>query len=85
MTTSIEPPARPRAIERALAARGAMLLAIAFAHAPLFVTAIDRGPAATNMITVFDGYPGLSSERAGQPLEGRPAMSGEQAAAAARQ
>lgn len=40
-----------RAPARALApdlARGAMLLAIACAHAPLFVTAVDRGPAAAN-------------------------------------
>ncbi|TYB67683.1 DUF418 domain-containing protein [Nonomuraea sp. PA05] len=55
MTTSIEAPAPPRAAEgRALApdlARGAMLLAIAFAHAPLFVTDVHRGPAVLNAIT----------------------------------
>ncbi|MFD2026600.1 DUF418 domain-containing protein [Promicromonospora aerolata] len=39
---------------RALApdlARGGMLLFIAFAHAPLFVSAIDRGPTVVNEIT----------------------------------
>ncbi|UBU11722.1 DUF418 domain-containing protein [Nonomuraea gerenzanensis] len=55
MTTSIEAQAPPRATTgRALApdlARGAMLLAIAFAHAPLFVTDVRRGPAALNAIT----------------------------------
>ncbi|MCF6470327.1 DUF418 domain-containing protein [Nonomuraea sp. MG754425] len=49
-------PARPGAAlpGRALApdlARGAMLLAIAFAHAPLFVTDVHRGPAVLNVIT----------------------------------
>ncbi|MFB4277027.1 DUF418 domain-containing protein [Nonomuraea sp. MTCD27] len=56
MTTSIEAPAGPRTAGRALApdlARGAMLLAIAFAHAPLFVTDVHRGPAAANAITDF--------------------------------
>ncbi|MEU6711620.1 hypothetical protein ABZ897_09075 [Nonomuraea sp. NPDC046802] len=41
------PPGSSAAEARALApdlARGVMLLAIAFAHAPLFVTAVDRGP-----------------------------------------
>ncbi|GAA4911849.1 putative membrane protein YeiB [Nonomuraea thailandensis] len=55
MTTLNEAPARPRATAgRALApdlARGAMLLAIAFAHAPLFVTDVHRGPAVLNAIT----------------------------------
>ncbi|MDA2814531.1 DUF418 domain-containing protein [Nocardiopsis sp. RSe5-2] len=40
-----------RAPARSLApdlARGVMLLAIACAHAPLFITAVDRGPAAAN-------------------------------------
>ncbi|WP_344877937.1 DUF418 domain-containing protein [Nonomuraea antimicrobica] len=49
-------PVTSRTGERALApdlARGAMLLAIAFAHAPLFVTAVDRGPAVLNTITEF--------------------------------
>ncbi|MEV0615289.1 DUF418 domain-containing protein [Nonomuraea sp. NPDC050404] len=65
MTTSIEATARSRVAPatatappagRALApdlARGAMLLAIAFAHAPLFVTDVDRGPALLNTITDF--------------------------------
>lgn len=46
---TVTPPAR-----RALApdlARGGMLLFIAFAHAPLFVSAIDRGPAVVNEVT----------------------------------
>ncbi|MBB6546760.1 DUF418 domain-containing protein [Nonomuraea rubra] len=55
MTTLNEAPARPRATAgRALApdlARGAMLLAIAFAHAPLFLTDVRRGPAVLNAIT----------------------------------
>ncbi|MGW3348086.1 DUF418 domain-containing protein [Nonomuraea rubra] len=55
MTTLNEAPARPRATAgRALApdlARGAMLLAIAFAHAPLFLTDVHRGPAVLNAIT----------------------------------
>lgn len=33
-------------------ARGAMLLAIAFAHAPLFVLAIDHGPALANRVSL---------------------------------
>ena len=37
----------PRALAPDLA-RGAMLLAIAFAHAPLFVLAVDHGPALAN-------------------------------------
>ncbi|SEG93013.1 Uncharacterized membrane protein YeiB [Nonomuraea solani] len=52
MSTSIQ--ARPRTITgRALApdlARGAMLLAIAFAHAPLFVTDVSRGPTVLNTV-----------------------------------
>ncbi|GAA1670166.1 DUF418 domain-containing protein [Nonomuraea maheshkhaliensis] len=55
MTTLTQPPGPPGvATGRALApdlARGAMLLAIGFAHAPLFVTAVDRGPAVANAIT----------------------------------
>jgi uncharacterized membrane protein YeiB len=54
MTMPIEAPARPHATAgRALApdlARGAMLLAIAFAHAPLFVTDVHRGPAVLNAV-----------------------------------
>ncbi|SDK23034.1 DUF418 domain-containing protein [Nonomuraea jiangxiensis] len=52
-TSSSSPPGAPA---RALApdlARGFMLLAIAFAHAPLFVVDIDRGPAVANDITTF--------------------------------
>ena len=48
-SAAIAPTAR-----RALApdlARGGMLLFIAFAHAPLFVSAIDRGPTVVNEIT----------------------------------
>ncbi|MEV0378765.1 DUF418 domain-containing protein [Nonomuraea sp. NPDC050643] len=52
--TSPQTPARPQATAgRALApdlARGAMLLAIAFAHAPLFVTDVNRGPAVANKV-----------------------------------
>ncbi|MGI5189437.1 DUF418 domain-containing protein [Promicromonospora sp. CA-289599] len=43
-----------RTARRALApdlARGGMLLLIAFAHAPLFVSAIDRGPEVVNEVT----------------------------------
>ncbi|MFE1081383.1 DUF418 domain-containing protein [Nocardiopsis alba] len=46
MTTSA-----PRALAPDLA-RGAMLLAIAFAHAPLYVLAIDHGPLAANRIAL---------------------------------
>ncbi len=49
-------PARPATAARALApdlARGFMLLAIAFAHAPLFVVAVDRGSAAANAVSEF--------------------------------
>ncbi|MEO3873896.1 DUF418 domain-containing protein [Nonomuraea sp. B12E4] len=52
-TSSHSPPGAPA---RALApdlARGFMLLAIAFAHGPLFVVDIDRGPAVVNDITAF--------------------------------
>ena len=48
--------ARPATTARALApdlARGFMLLFIAFAHAPLFVVAVDRGNAAANVIAEF--------------------------------
>ncbi|AQZ69338.1 unnamed protein product [[Actinomadura] parvosata subsp. kistnae] len=55
MTTTTVAPAPPRATEeRALApdlARGAMLLAIALAHAPLYVTDVRRGPETLNTIT----------------------------------
>ncbi|WP_336212826.1 DUF418 domain-containing protein [Nonomuraea sp. LPB2021202275-12-8] len=55
--TSIEAEASPSGVaERALApdlARGGMLLAIAFAHAPLFVVAVDRGSAVANGIAEF--------------------------------
>ncbi|MBF8190666.1 DUF418 domain-containing protein [Nonomuraea sp. K274] len=46
----------PGTAARALApdlARGVMLLAIAFAHAPLFVTAVGHGPDVLNKITGF--------------------------------
>ncbi|MEV0592025.1 DUF418 domain-containing protein [Nonomuraea cavernae] len=46
----------PGTATRALApdlARGGMLLAIAFAHAPLFVVAVDRGPAWANEVAGF--------------------------------
>ena len=49
VAATVTPPAG-----RALApdlARGGMLLFIAFAHAPLFVSAIDRGPAVVNEVT----------------------------------
>jgi uncharacterized membrane protein YeiB len=51
--TSAAPTPTPSA-RRALApdlARGGMLLFIAFAHAPLFVSAIDRGPEVVNEVT----------------------------------
>jgi uncharacterized membrane protein YeiB len=55
MTTPASPPVRATGTaDRALApdlARGVMLLAIAMAHAPLFVTAVERGPALANEIT----------------------------------
>ena len=41
----------PRALAPDLA-RGAMLLAIAFAHAPLFVLAVDHGPALANGVSL---------------------------------
>ncbi|WP_017559539.1 DUF418 domain-containing protein [Nocardiopsis baichengensis] len=44
-TTATRAPARALAPDLA---RGAMLLAIACAHAPLFVAAVDRGPAAAD-------------------------------------
>ncbi|NYI95156.1 putative membrane protein YeiB [Streptomonospora nanhaiensis] len=57
MSTPTPAPAPARgatgAVDRALApdlARGVMLLAIAVAHAPLFVTAVERGPALANDI-----------------------------------
>ncbi len=58
MTTDVQPaPSVPALSERALApdlARGGMLLLIAFAHAPLYVAEIDRGPAAVNdVLSVF--------------------------------
>ncbi|MBM7785286.1 DUF418 domain-containing protein [Tenggerimyces flavus] len=60
MATSLQTPvpsAGTATTGRALApdlARGGMLLAIAFAHAPLFVTNVDRGPAWLNdFITSF--------------------------------
>ena len=52
--TSRPPVAVARADRRALApdlARGGMLLFIALAHAPLFVSAIDRGPEVVNQVT----------------------------------
>ncbi|MET8004457.1 DUF418 domain-containing protein [Nonomuraea glycinis] len=54
MTTSTQAP--PGTVARALApdlARGGMLLAIAFAHAPLFVVAAGHGPAVANDIAGF--------------------------------
>jgi uncharacterized membrane protein YeiB len=57
MSTSTQAPPSPLgATARALApdlARGGMLLAIAFAHAPLFVAAAGRGPAVVNDIASF--------------------------------
>ncbi|MGN9786020.1 DUF418 domain-containing protein [Nonomuraea sp. ZG12] len=57
MTTSTQaPPGQLDTATRALApdlARGGMLLAIAFAHAPLFVVAVDRGPAVLNDLVGF--------------------------------
>ncbi|MFE9245901.1 DUF418 domain-containing protein [Nocardiopsis sp. NPDC006938] len=44
-------PTPPRALAPDLA-RGAMLLAIAFAHAPLFVLAVDHGPALANGLSL---------------------------------
>lgn len=52
--TSSSPVPVARAARRALApdlARGGMLLFIAFAHAPLFVSAIGRGPEVVNEVT----------------------------------
>lgn len=46
------PPATVRALAPDLA-RGLMLLAIAFAHAPLYVVAVDRGPAVANVVSEF--------------------------------
>ncbi|GAB3696298.1 DUF418 domain-containing protein [Nocardiopsis oceani] len=46
MTTNV-----PRSLAPDLA-RGAMLLAIAFAHAPLFVLAVDHGPALANQVSL---------------------------------
>lgn len=54
MTKLSGEPGRSRVTERALApdlARGAMLLAIALAHAPLFVSSLDRGDAVANAFT----------------------------------
>ncbi len=56
MSTPTQAPPGPRTTKRALApdlARGGMLLAIAFAHAPLFVVAADRGNALANDIAIF--------------------------------
>lgn len=49
--TALVPPSAPRALAPDLA-RGAMLLAIAFAHAPLFVLAVDHGPALANGVSL---------------------------------
>ncbi|MEV0164507.1 DUF418 domain-containing protein [Nonomuraea fuscirosea] len=48
-TSTVPTPAPARALAPDLA-RGVMLLAIGFAHAPLFVTSVDRGPAVANAI-----------------------------------
>ncbi|MGW0805681.1 DUF418 domain-containing protein [Nonomuraea sp. NPDC002799] len=57
MNTSIQASSQaPGLTERALApdlARGVMLLAIGFAHAPLFVTLVDRGPDLANRATAL--------------------------------